>query len=158
LDRVAGQALTVKRAGEGEQVRTLDGQTRTLDDRMLLIADADGPTSIAGVMGGARSEVEVDTTRVLMEVATWDGPTIHHTAWTLGLQSEASLRFEKQLQPEQAMQAQAVSTRLMVELCGARLVPGTIDVGGGGAAPVTIRLRDARVSGLLGGEIPRGRS
>src|SRR5262249_28670352 len=67
LDRVVGGTLTVRRAHDGEQVQTLDGQTRTLDDQMVLIADADGPTSIAGVMGGERSEVHESTTRVLME-------------------------------------------------------------------------------------------
>jgi phenylalanyl-tRNA synthetase beta chain len=108
-------------------------------------------------MGGARSEVNEGTTRVLMEVANWDGPNIHRTAWKLGLQSEASLRFEKQLQPEQAIQAQAVAARLMIELCGARLVPGTIDVGGDGPPPVTIPLREARVEGLLGRSIARQR-
>jgi phenylalanyl-tRNA synthetase beta chain len=157
LDQVAGQTLTVRRAHAGEQVQTLDGQTRTLDEQMVLIADADGPTSIAGVMGSARSEVSETTTRVLMEAATWDGPNIHRTAWRLGLQSEASLRFEKQLQPEQAMEAQAVAARLMLEVCDARVVPGTIDVGGDGPPPVTLRLRDARVTALLGHAIPRAR-
>ena len=86
---------------------------------MVLIEDAAGPTSIAGVMGGARSEVGADTTRVLMEAANWDGANIHRTSLKLGLRSEASGRFEKQIQPEQAMEAQAVSTRLMLELSGA---------------------------------------
>ncbi len=157
LDHVAGSRLTVRRATPGEQVQTLDGHTRTLDQDMVLIADEEGPTSIAGVMGGARSEVAEDTTRVLMEVATWDGPMIHHTSWTLGLQSEASLRFEKQLQPEQAIQAQAVAARLMIDVCGARLVPGTIDVGGPGAEPQPLRLRDARIERLLGAPIARQR-
>jgi phenylalanyl-tRNA synthetase beta chain len=157
LDRVAGNELTVRLARTGEQVRTLDGQTRTLDEQMLLIADADGPTSIAGVMGGERSEVGDDTTRVLMEAATWDGPNIHRTSWSLGLVSEASTRFEKGLQPEVTLQAQAVAAQLMIELCGAHLVPGTIDVGGPGADPVTIRLRDERVTRLLGAPIPRPR-
>jgi phenylalanyl-tRNA synthetase beta chain len=158
LDRIAGARLTVRRAGEGEQVRTLDGQTRTLDHDMVLIADADGPTSIAGVMGGERSEVEPDTTRVLMEVASWNGPNIHRTSQKLALRSEASNRYAKQLQPEQAMEAQAIATRLMIELAGATLVPGTIDVGGPGPEPVAIRLRDARVAGLLGAPIARERS
>jgi|HubBroStandDraft_4_1064222.scaffolds.fasta_scaffold02084_3 phenylalanyl-tRNA synthetase beta chain len=157
-DRIAGARLTVRTARPGEQVQTLDGQTRTLDEQMVLIADADGPTSIAGVMGGARSEVEPDTTRVLLEVANWDGANIHRTSLRLGLRSEASTRFEKQLQPEQALEAQAVATRLMIELCGARLVPGTIDIGGPGPAPRTIRLRDARVNSLLGAPIDRERS
>ncbi len=73
LDRVEGATLTVRRAHDGEQVETLDGQTRTLDSDMVLIEDAAGPTSIAGVMGGARSEVGADTTRVLMEAANWNG-------------------------------------------------------------------------------------
>jgi phenylalanyl-tRNA synthetase beta chain len=93
----------------------------------------------------------------LMEAANWNGANIHHTSLKLGLRSEASSRFEKQLQPEQAMEAQAVSTQLMIELCGARLVPGTIDVGGEGPPLKTIRLRDARVTSLLGAAIPRSR-
>ncbi len=158
LDRVAGARLTIRRAQDGETLETLDGQTRTLDPEMVLIADADGPTSIAGVMGGARSEVGPDTTTVLMEAANWIGANIHRTSLKLGLRSEASTRFEKQLQPEQAMEAQAVAARLMVELCGARPAPGTIDIGGPGPAPRTIRLRDARIDGLLGTPIPRERS
>jgi len=157
LDRVAGGRLVVRRAREGEQVRTLDGQLRALDAEMVVIDDAEGPTSIAGVMGGARSEVDRDTTRVLMEVANWDGPNIHRTSLRLGLRSEASARFEKQLAPEQAPQAQALAARLMIELCGARLAPGTIDVGGPGPEPVSIHLRHRRVRDLLGMEIPRSR-
>ncbi len=158
LDRVEGATLTIRRARDGEQIETLDGQTRTLDSDMVLIEDASGPTSIAGVMGGARSEVGDGTTSVLMEAANWIGANIHRTSLKLGLRSEASTRFEKQLQPEQAMEAQAVATRLMLDLTGARLVPGTIDIGGDGPPPRTIALRDARVTGLLGVEIPRERS
>jgi phenylalanyl-tRNA synthetase beta chain len=158
LDRVEGATLTVRRARDGEQIETLDGQTRTLDPDMVLIEDASGPTSIAGVMGGARSEVADGTTRVLMEAANWIGANIHRTSLKLGLRSEASSRFEKQLQPEQAMEAQAVATRLMLDLTGARLVPGTIDIGGDGPPPKTIALRAPRLKGLLGVEIPRERS
>jgi phenylalanyl-tRNA synthetase beta chain len=159
LDRVAGGKLTVRMAADGERMTTLDGQTRTLDDQMVLITDEQGPTSIAGVMGGERSEVQEGTTRVLMEAATWDGPTIHHTAWTLGLQSEASHRFEKQLQPEQTIDAQAVATQLMIELCGATLSPGTIDVGASSGPPAAeIRLREARIEGLLGRPIEKDRA
>jgi phenylalanyl-tRNA synthetase beta chain len=158
LDRVSGGKLVVRRAHAGETVDTLDGQTRTLDAEMLVIDDAEGPTSIAGVMGGARSEVSHETTRVLMEAANWNGPNIHRTSLALGLRSEASTRFEKGLQPEQAMGGQAVATQLMIELAGATVAPGTIDVGGPGPPPRTIRLRDARVSGLLGAPIPRERS
>jgi phenylalanyl-tRNA synthetase beta chain len=157
LDRVAGQRLIVRQARAGETMRTLDGQLRELDEQMVLIADDEGPTSIAGVMGGERSEVSEHTTRVLLEVATWNGPNIHRTSLKLGLRSEASGRYEKQLQPEQALEAQALATSLMLELTGARLAPGTIDIGGPGPAPVTIRLRDERIKGLLGIDIPRPR-
>ncbi len=160
LDKVAGGELTVRRATDGEQVETLDGQTRTLDGDMLVIEDAEGPTSIAGVMGGARSEVSETTTRVLMEVASWVGPNIHRTSNVLGLRSEASSRFSDGLAPEQALEAQAVATQLMVELTGATVAGGTIDAGPFAQDPwpdATIRLRDARVAALLGLVIPRAR-
>ncbi len=150
LDRVAGRRLTVRRATDGEQVQTLDGQTRTLDGEMILIEDAEGPTSIAGVMGGERSEVRPDTTRVLLEVATWSGPNIHRTSWKLGLRSEASGRFEKQLQPEQCMHAQALAAQLMIECAGATLEPGTIDIGGEPEAADPIHLREHRLRDILG--------
>jgi phenylalanyl-tRNA synthetase beta chain len=169
LDRVAGAAqsgglgrLVVRRAHQGEHVQTLDGHTRVLDAQMVVIEDAQGPTSIAGLMGGTRSEVQEGTTRVLMEVATWNGPSIHRASWALGLRSEASARFEKGLPPEQCDHAQALATRLMIELCGARVVEGTIDAGpwaaqGGANAPPRIHLREARVQAILGVSIPRER-
>ncbi|HKE79534.1 MAG TPA: phenylalanine--tRNA ligase subunit beta [Solirubrobacteraceae bacterium] len=157
LDRIAGGRLVVRRARPGEQITTLDSVVRTLDDQMLVIEDDDGPTSIAGVMGGERSEVHDGTTRVLMEVANWNGPNIHRTSQLLNLRSEASSRFEKGLAPEQALQAQIVATKLMLELTGARLAPGTIDVGGPFPPPAVIRLRERRVAGLLGRAIARER-
>ena len=157
LDRVAGRRLVVRAAREGETIDTLDGQTRALEAGEILIEDADGPTSLAGVMGGARSEVEADTTRVLMEVASWDAPTIQRTSTRLGLRSEASGRFEKGLSTRQTMEAQAVAARLMVDVCGARLAPGTIDVGGPGPDGPPLTLRPARVDRLLGTVVARER-
>ena len=157
LDRVADGRLTVRRARDGEQVTTLDGQTRTLDGEMVVIEDEQGPTSIAGLMGGERSEVQSDTTRVLMEVANWSGPNIHRTSWTLGLRSEASARFEKGLAPEQCMHAQALATRLMIDLCGATVMPGTIDLAWVRTPSPTIRLREDRVRAILGMGVPRAR-
>ncbi len=158
LDRIEGRRLVVRRGGEGERVITLDDQTRTVDGDVCLIADDAGPTSIAGVMGGNRSEVSDATTRVLMEAASWDAASIHATSLKLGLRSEASGRFEKGLAPEQALDGQAVATRLMLELTGARLVPGTVDVGGPGPEPETIHLRDHRLVSLLGVGITRSES
>ncbi|HZV72695.1 MAG TPA: phenylalanine--tRNA ligase subunit beta [Conexibacter sp.] len=161
LDHVAGGRLVVRDGREGDELVTLDGETRQLDSDMVVICDDDGPTSLAGVMGGARSEVHAGTTRVLLESATWDGPSIQRTSTRLALRSEASGRFEKGLAPEQAIDALAVATQLMVELCGVRLAVGTLDVDGPAGrdrSHAVIRLRDARVSGLLGAPIARERS
>src|SRR4051812_37272407 len=122
LDRVRGGRLRVHRAGDGQTMRTLDGADRALDSTMALISDAEGPTSLAGVMGGEVSEVSDATTRVAMEAATWIGPVVMRTQAKLGLRTEASARFEKQLHPELTVAAQRLAARLMVELCGARLV------------------------------------
>lgn len=158
LDRIAGGTLNVRRAAPGEKVTTLDDLERTLDPDVLVIEDADGPTSIAGVMGGQRSEVHEGTTRVLMEVATWDGPNMNRTMAKLQLRSEAGARNEKGLAPEQALEAQIVASRLMVELTGATPLGGTIDVGGPGPELQVIRLRDARVVSLLGAPVERATS
>jgi phenylalanyl-tRNA synthetase beta chain len=157
LDRVAGARLTVRRARDGEQVTTLDGQARVLDGEMVVIEDEQGPTSIAGVMGGERSEVNEHTTRVLMEVANWSGPNIHRTSWSLGLRSEASARFEKGLAPEQCLWAQALATRLMIDLCDAHVFSGTIDIAAEGKRSLTIRLREERVRAILGMPVARAR-
>ncbi|HEX2015173.1 MAG TPA: phenylalanine--tRNA ligase subunit beta [Solirubrobacteraceae bacterium] len=154
LDRVAGGHLVVRRAAEGERLQTLDGTERPLDPEMVVIADADGPSSLAGVMGGTRSEVDEATTRVLLEAATWVGDNIQRTSTRLGLRSEASARFEKGLSPEATIEAQAVATALLVSVCGARPVPGSIDVGGPGPEPTPILLRVARVAALLGAGVP----
>jgi phenylalanyl-tRNA synthetase beta chain len=161
LDRIAGGHLIVRDGRAGDELETLDGELRRLDPDMVVICDEDGPTSLAGVMGGARSEVDDGTTRVLLESAVWDGPNIQRTSTRLALRSEASARYEKGLAPEQAEGALALATRLLIELCGARVATGTIDVdppGGRDRSNAVIRLRDARVSGLLGAPIARERS
>ena len=150
LDKVPGGALTVRAASDGEKMTTLDGVERTLDAETVLVCDSNGPTGIAGIMGGQVSEVSPETTRVLLEVANWNGTNILRTSRLLGLRSEASSRFEKQLHPDLCMRAQKIASRLLVELCGAKLVPGTIDVGAEIPAPQRILLRAARVEGLLG--------
>jgi phenylalanyl-tRNA synthetase beta chain len=154
LDKVRGNRIIVRRAQDGERMRTLDGVEREFDSSMALVCDADGPSGIGGVMGGEISEVSETTTRVLMEAATWVGSNILMTEQKLQLRTEASARFEKQLHPELAMAAQRLAARLMVELCGARFVPGTIDVYPNPSAPLSVRLRLARVTKLIGVEVP----
>jgi phenylalanyl-tRNA synthetase beta chain len=150
LDAVPNGALAVRRAADGEKMTTLDGVERSFDAETVLVCDENGPSGIAGIMGGQTSEVSGQTTRVLLEVANWNGTNILRTSRQLGLRSEASSRFEKQLHPELCMRAQRIASRLLVELCGARLVPGTIDVAGEIPAAHSLRLRAARVEGLLG--------
>ena len=153
LDKVRGNTIVVRRAREGETMTTLDGVERTFSDEVALVCDAEGASGIAGVMGGLISEVSDSTTRVLMEAATWVGPNIMRTSKALGLRSEASARFEKQLHPEQGMAAQRLAARLMVELCGARMIPGTIDVYPDPPEPRVVPLRPARMEKLLGERI-----
>jgi phenylalanyl-tRNA synthetase beta chain len=150
LDRVPDGALIIRTASDGERMTTLDGVERTFDSETVLVCDREGPSGIAGIMGGEHSEVSESTTRVLLEVATWNGVNILRTSRKLGLRSEASNRFEKQLHPDLAIRAQRIASRLMVELCGARLVPGTIDVAADPPPPRRPRLRSGRAEALLG--------
>ncbi len=157
-DRIAGGTLHVRTATDGETFTTLDDQQRTLTAGDIVIDDAEGPTSLAGVMGGQRSEVSHATTRVLLEVASWDGPTIHKTAQRYGLFSEAAGRNAKGLAPEQTAWAQVVATRLLLEVVGARKVGGTVVVGDEGDADATVlAVRESRVEQLLGTAVSRVR-
>jgi phenylalanyl-tRNA synthetase beta chain len=153
LDAIAGGRLTVRRARDGETIETLDGVQRTLDPDLLVICDDDGPTSIAAIMGGARSEVTETTTRVALEAASWNGAHVQRSALRLGLRSEASGRFEKGLSAGSTLEAQAVATALLIELCGARVLPGTLDVGGAGEEAPPLALRPARAAALLGSPV-----
>ncbi|MCI0637224.1 MAG: phenylalanine--tRNA ligase subunit beta, partial [Actinobacteria bacterium] len=150
LDRVPDGGLIVRTATEGERMTTLDGVERTFDRETVLVCDRDGPSGIAGIMGGAHSEVSEGTTRVLLEIATWNGVNILRTSRKLGLRSEASNRFEKQLHPELAIRAQRIASKLLVEVCGARLVPGAIDAVADIPPTLRLVLRASRAESLLG--------
>ena len=153
LDEVPGGELVIRTAKPGERMTTLDGVEREFDAETVLVCDREGPSGIAGIMGGQRSEVSEKTTSVLLEVANWDGVNILRTSRLLALRSEASARFEKQLHPELAMRGQRIASRLLVELCGARMVPGTIDENPGLPEPRVAVLRVPRVEALIGMEI-----
>jgi phenylalanyl-tRNA synthetase beta chain len=150
LGKVPAGALTIRTASDGEKMKTLDDVERTFDAETVLVCDRNGPSGIAGIMGGQVSEVSEQTTSVLLEVATWNGTNILRSSRLLSLRSEASARFEKQLHPELCLRAQRIASKLMVELCGAKLVPGTIDVAAEVPEPRKLTLRGARVEGLLG--------
>ncbi|MBI5309879.1 MAG: phenylalanine--tRNA ligase subunit beta [Actinobacteria bacterium] len=157
LDKIRGGKLIVRNAAAGEKVTTLDDVERECDEHTVLVCDGEGPSAIAGIMGGAVSEVSLETTNVLLEIATWNGPNIHRTSQKLGLRSEASGRFEKGLSPELQLEVQQIAAGLMTELTGATGVSPTIDVAGEILPATPIELRATRLAGLLGTEIPVAR-
>lgn len=156
LDLVPDGDLTVRSAMEGEKITTLDGVERELQPGTVLVCDRNGPAAIAGIMGGSVSEVSESTTSVLLEAATWNGPNILKSSRELSLRSEASARFEKQLHPALTERAQIVATKLFVDLCGATVVEGMVDVSAHMADSRELRLRGGRVERILGMKIATG--
>jgi phenylalanyl-tRNA synthetase beta chain len=153
LDLVPGGELIIRRAADGEKMHTLDGNERALDPEAVLVCDREQPVGIAGVMGGEVSEVSDSTSNVLLEAATWNGPNILRTSSSLGLRSEASTRYEKQIHPELAIRAQRVASKLLVEVAGATLSPGTIDACAENPPAHVVSLTGARLDSLLGTHI-----
>lgn len=156
LDRLAGPGIVVRRALDGETITTLDGQDRTLSADHLVIADTEKPAVIAGIFGAEFAEVSGGTTRVLLEAATFDGPSIIRTSLGLGLRTESSARFEKGQPTDLPPVAMAIACRLMHELAGASLVPGALDEHAVADRPAPITLRHARVATILGADIAAG--
>lgn len=151
LDRVAGATLDVRSADGGEGLRTLDGTERTLVAGDLVIDDAEGPASLAGVMGGERTEVHAGTTRILLEGAVWDPAAIRRTSRRLGLVSEASTRFERRVDPEGAEEAVARAAHLLAATADAEAVAATAVAREGGAwlAPTQVTADAERIRALL---------
>ncbi len=149
-DKVAKRQLIVRRAKKDEKLTTLDGQARDLTTDMMLVCDPSGPLSIAGVMGGASSEIADATTTILLEAATWNGPNIRRTATRLGLRSEASSRFEKGLDPELARQGVDRAARLIAELAGGQVAPGVLDSYPAPVTPRMLRFDPRDVDWLIG--------
>jgi phenylalanyl-tRNA synthetase beta chain len=157
LDRIAGGTLDVRRAEPGTTLTTLDGVERTVPDGTIVICDADGPTSVAGIIGGARSEVLPTTTRVAIEVATWHGPSIHASSWAMAVRTEASTRFEKSLPVEQTLDAQRRALQLMAELAGAAPVGEMIDLGTRSISSPVLQLPTSLVKRFLGYDVPEAK-
>jgi len=151
LDRVAGEMLRVRDAVGGELLRTLDGVDRTLVAGDLVIDDDQGPASLAGVMGGERTEVHAGTSRILLEGAVWDPSAIRRTSRRLALVSEASTRFERRVDPEGAESAVARAAQLMTQTADARVTGATLDRRAGGAwlARDTVEASAERIGDLL---------
>ncbi len=152
FDRIEGKRIIVRRADKGEAIVTLDGIERKLDTNTLVIADSQRAVAIAGVMGGANSEVSDSTTSVLLESANFNPASIHYTSHGLRLVSEASMRFERAIRPELTLPALKRATQLMLQLAGGEVAGGMIDIYPGKKEPEPIQLRAGEVKRLLGVE------
>jgi phenylalanyl-tRNA synthetase beta chain len=153
LSTLAGGRIVVRRARGGEELRTLDGQLRRLDERDLVIADTERAVAIAGIMGGEETEVTEATTDVLLEAANFDPVWILKSSERLGLRTDGSNRWEKGVDPYLAEHAARLATELIVELTGARWT-GDVDVRGELPERPVVQLRPERSSQLAGLEIP----
>ncbi|MEE8407352.1 MAG: phenylalanine--tRNA ligase subunit beta [Acidimicrobiia bacterium] len=149
-DSIAGARLVVRRASVGETLVTLDDEERALTPEDLIIYDDDGPTSMSGTMGGARSEVGQTTKRVLMEAASWDPPTIMYMSRRHDLRSEASTRFERGVDPNLADIANQRASVMVAALTGGEILDGAVDVVGTPTTPAVVDLRLFDVERLLG--------
>ncbi len=154
--RAGGKAptITVRPARAGEVLKTLDGVDRRLTPEMLVIADDAGPVALAGVMGGAETEVSAATTNVLLESANFDFLNIRRTIKALNLPSEASMRFSRGIHPELVKPAAERAAELMRQHAGATVCRGIVDVYPARPAPQVVELRMAEVRRILGMDFP----
>ena len=150
LDKVSDHRIIVRRARAGERLLTLDGEDRPLDPEMLVITDPDGPIGLAGVMGGANTEVTEDTNTLLLESANFNNVNIRRTSTRLRLRSEASLRFDKGLSPELPPKGLRRATQLLAELAEGTVAKGIIDVYPGAQEKAPVHLTEARIEQVLG--------
>ena len=147
--------IIVRRAGEGESLRTLDGRDHALAPGMLVIADPEGPVGLVGVMGGANSEITEETTTIVFESANFLGHSIRKTAIALGMRTDASGRFEKGLDPLATVPAVDRACELVEMLGAGEVLDGTIDVLAKAPETTFIELDERRINALLGTDMPR---
>ena len=146
--KLGGQRIVVRRAAAGEKLKTLDGVERELTSDMLVIADAARPVALAGIMGGEESEISQATTDVLIESAYFDPDSVRRTARRLGMDTEASRRFERGADRAGVVRAQERCVQLICELAGGVATEDWLDIYPGSFVPRTVRLRPERVSEL----------
>jgi len=154
LAKLAQQTVIVRRARAGEVLVTLDGVSRTLDERMTVIADAERAIAVAGVMGGLESEVTDATTDLFLEVAYFTPRNVRVTRRALGLSTDASYRFERGIDPEIAPHALSIAAQLITLIAGGAVDGQAIDVGRAPSARDAIAITPARVRRLLGADVP----
>ena len=152
---VEGNHIIVRTAREGETIQTLDGNQRKLTTSMLCICDENRPVCVAGVMGGANSEIVGDTAMVLFESANFNGTSVHRTAAALNMRTDASSRYEKGLDPMNTLKAVERACELEELLGAGEVVEGVMDVIAKDSNPVTVKLEPEKVNGLLGTDVSR---
>ncbi len=149
-DTLAGGKIVVRRAKDGEKFMTLDGQERTLDSDMLMICDGEKAVGLAGIMGGENSKITDDVNTMLFEAATFDGTNIRKATKRLGLRTDASGKFEKGLDPENALAAMNRACQLIEELGAGEIVGGVVDVYPNKKERVRVPFEPERINALLG--------
>ena len=156
LDRLAGREIRVRRARAGETIRTLDGADRSLDPEMLAIADAERPQAVAGIMGGAASEVSAATGTIVLEAAWFDPISVRRTSRRLGLATDASYRFERGADVAAPPAAIRRARRLLADTAAGTPRGALIDCFPAPPEPIEVRLRHSRIGRVLGQHIDEG--
>ena len=153
LDTIEDHKIVVRKANAGEPFKTLDGQERTLDDSMLMICDGKKPIGLAGIMGGENSMITDDVKTMLFEAATFDGTNIRLSGKKLGMRTDAQAKFEKGLDPNNAMDAMDRACQLIEELGAGEVVGGAVDFYPVKKEPLCIAYDPAKINALLGTDI-----
>lgn len=153
-DKLAENRIVVRRAKQGESITTLDGESRPLTENMLVIADAKNPQAVAGIMGGADSEVDDNTKHILLESAYFNPRSVRATAKGLGLVTEAAQHFQRGADPEGVLYAINRAAMLMQQLAAAEIAPGILDEYPNPQQGKNVSLRYARTAQLLGVQVP----
>jgi phenylalanyl-tRNA synthetase beta chain len=148
--KIAGKGIVVRRARSGEKITSLDGVDRQLARDMLVIADKERAVAVAGIMGGANSEVSAETTSILLESASFNPASVHYTGRILGMPSEACMRFERAISAEITEPALRRATKLIAELGGGQAASGIMDVYPGKKDPRSVRVTVAEAKRVLG--------
>lgn len=155
MSTIAGKKIVVKRASNGDTFQTLDGQERKLDENMLMIWDAEKPIGIAGIMGGENSKITDDVKDMVFEAACFDGTNIRLTAKRLGLRTDASGKFEKGIDPNNAKDAIDRACQLIEEMGAGEVVGGMIDVYDEVRQPKRVPFNPDKINKLLGTDIDK---
>ena len=150
LDTIANQEIVVRRAGKDEKFVTLDGQERIMDENVLMIYDGEKAVGIAGIMGGENSMITDDVKTVLFEAACFDGTSIRLSSKRIGLRTDASGKFEKGLDPNNAQAAIDRACQLMEELGAGEVVGGMVDVCSETREPSRVKFEPEKINKLLG--------